>query len=573
MASRNRAIVPTVVALTVMMTGAATARLEAQGPPPAVREAVRALVTTLEAGGEEHARTFVAERLTDDYRARLGAGALQHVRSLQEATRLAHGDVGLDRLPDGAMRLSLTGRERRELVIELDEASGRFGRIEVLSPGDTGNEGRSAATNDHLMALERLAPTDAAVSDFVRDRLGAELRARQEETREALRRVARAAAAAGAVMLDADGPYHVLRLRGEGEETTVRVLVGDEPPFPIEELTVESGASTDRPSTPATPIPWEALDDVLTDAESDWGFSGSVLALREGQVVLNEAYGLADREAGRPVGTETVFDIGSQPIDFTRAAIWLLVQRGDVAMNDPIVRFYPDAPADKRAITIEHLMTGASGLPNFHHVASDADWDLSWIDRATAERRILGQPLLFEPGTDRSPSHSAFGLLAAIVERVSGRSYEDVLRTDFFEPLGMARTGPYGDDLGLPASDFAVGYGGYGVGEPNIPPNWGPTSWLIKGSGGMVSTPGDLYRFFQGMLDGEVLVGEAREGYLSRTSSSGATDRGFLFVHAWAGGASRSMILLSQNVDPDRDEAVELRRRLAATVGARVGGG
>lgn len=236
-------------------------------------------------------------------------------------------------------------------------------------------------------------------------------------------------------------------------------------------------------------------------------------------------------------------------------------------MSDPITRFYPDTPVDKRSMTIEHLMTGASGLPNFHHVASDADWDLTWIDRETAEQRILGQPLLFEPGTDRSPSHSAFGLLAAIVEHVSGQSYEDFLESNFFTPLGITRTGPYGDDLGLPLSDFAVGYDGMGVGDPNIPPNWGPTSWLIKGSGGMVSTPSDLHTFFQAMLDGEILTGDAQQGYLNRASSTGATDRGFLFSHSWAGGPSRSMILFSQNVSPDSDEAVELRRRLAATVG------
>ncbi|NNM32216.1 MAG: beta-lactamase family protein, partial [Gemmatimonadetes bacterium] len=170
-------------------------------------------------------------------------------------------------------------------------------------------------------------------------------------------------------------------------------------------------------------------------------------------------------------------------------------------------------------------------------------------------------------------SHSAFGLLAAIVERASGQTYEAFLQEHFFEPAGMIRTGPYGDDLGLPLEEFATGYGDYGLGEPNIPPHWGPTSWLIRGSGGMVSTPHDLYRFFDTIRSGEILTDEALEGYLDRGSSSGATDRGFLFIHAWAGGDSDSMILWSQNAGPDDPRAIELRRRLAATVGARLGGG
>ena len=88
----------------------------------------------------------------------------------------------------------------------------------------------------------------------------------------------------------------------------------------------------------------------------------------------------------------------------------------------------------------------------------------------------------------------------------------------------------------------------------------------------MVSTPLDLYRFFETMRSSEILTGEALEGYLNRGSSSGATDRGFLFIHAWAGGDSDSLILWPQNAKPDDPEAVELRRRLAATVGARLGG-
>lgn len=550
-----------------------------QGPPPVVREAVGALMGMLESGDETSARSFADERLSEAYETRLGDGAVAYFRSLQTETRGALGNVGVERSEDGSLMLNLSGPSgRASLRLLLDTDTGRFDDIELLDvsegsragPGGGGApEGRAGAVQDHLRALELLTPDDAQVSDFRRRRMSPTLRSRPEIP-GLLRTVARAASSAGAVGVDGDGPYHVLSLRG-GLNATVRIRVGDARPFLIEELTVDTtgAASGEGSAAPVEPLPWRDLEATLA-AAVDWGFSGTVLAVRDGQIVHHQGYGFADRESGRPNDVETVYDIGSQPIDFTRAAIWLLVQRGELSMDDAVSRFYPDAPADKRGITLRHLMEGSSGLPNFHHRASDEDWDLSWIEREMAEERILNASLLFEPGSNTALSHSAFGLLAAIVERVSGQAYEDFLEVNFFEPVGMERTGPYGDDLGLPESAFAVGYGDYAASEPNIPPEWGRTSWLIKGSGGMVSTPLDLYRFFEAMRSGEILRGAAREGYLQRGSSTGATDRGFLFVHAWPGGDSDSMVLFTQNALPDHPESRVLRRRLAAMVQARL---
>ena len=98
---------------------------------------------------------------------------------------------------------------------------------------------------------------------------------------------------------------------------------------------------------------------------------------------------------------------------------------------------------------------GESGMPNFHHRAGDADRDLSWIDREIAERRILTAPLLFPPGEGNAHSHSAFTLLSAIVERVTDMSYQDFLKDNFFDPVGMTVTGPFGVTLGHPIERFA----------------------------------------------------------------------------------------------------------------------
>ena len=276
---------------------------------------------------------------------------------------------------------------------------------------------------------------------------------------------------------------------------------------------------------------WDDLEARLEEAE-EAGFAGTVLAVRDGEVVLHRGFGLADREHGIPNTRRTIYGIGSTPIDFTRAAIFLLEQEGVLSVSDPITRFLPDVPQDQRRITLGHLLRGESGLPNFHHIpGEDADYDLSWIDRETAVRRILDRELLFAPGEGRSHSHSAFVLLAAIVEIASGTSYGDFLESRFFAPAGMERTGFYGSDLGLDEREFAVGYGGRSAGEVNSPPHWGPTSWLVMGSGGMVSTPGDMFRWVRAIESGEILAGDALEAYRTRGVLVGGSDRGFYFLY------------------------------------------
>jgi CubicO group peptidase (beta-lactamase class C family) len=252
-------------------------------------------------------------------------------------------------------------------------------------------------------------------------------------------------------------------------------------------------------------LTWETLPAWL-EAEAEAGFTGSVLVVRDGEVVVDRGYGLANRELGLANTPDTIFAIGSQPIDFTHAGILWLAQEGKLRLDEPITNYFDDVPADKRAITIEHLMSGASGLPDFHDIPSDRDPDHSWIDRDEAMRRIFAQELLFPPGEGDEHSHSAWGVLAAILEIASGQSYQDFTREHLFAPAGMADTGFNGDPV---AEDrLAIGYGEKADGEINAPPYWGPVSWLVMGSGGQTSTTRDTGRWLDAMRQGKILEPE-----------------------------------------------------------------
>lgn len=273
------------------------------------------------------------------------------------------------------------------------------------------------------------------------------------------------------------------------------------------------GQAQERPADKAVEPPavtWDSLD-ARMKWEADQGFAGVVLLARDGKVAFHKAYGTANREKKIAMRPDTILAIGSTPIDFTTADILFLAERGKLALTDPITKHLPGVPDDKKAMTLDHLMTGRSGLPDFHDVPGDRDKDHSWIDRDEAVRRILGQKLLFEPGRGRRHSHSAFGLLAAIIEIASGQSYQDFTREHLFKPAGMTDTGFFGEKYA--EGRMAVGYGPRTDGDINAPPFWGKTSWLVMGSGGQVSTAEDMWRWAKALRGGKILNERSLKAY------------------------------------------------------------
>jgi CubicO group peptidase (beta-lactamase class C family) len=348
----------------------------------------------------------------------------------------------------------------------------------------------------------------------------------------------------------------------EGTRTLLRFRIQTSPPYKIVGMAMEEGGR--REKAQIEPVTWETLEDRLQKEEAE-GFSGVVLIVRDDRVILHKGYGLANKECRIPNSIETVFAIGSTPIDFTKAAVLKLSDLGQLRLSDPIGKFLPDIPEDKQSMTIEHLMTGRSGLPNFHHIpGQDEDYDLTWIDRQTALDRILGQKLLFAPGKGEQHSHSAWVLLAAIMEIVSGKSYKEFLEEHFFVPAGMERTGLYQDAAAFREEEVAVGDSPNKTGKINAPQYWGQTSWLVMGSGGMVSNPGDLYKWIQALRSGKLLSNESLKKYWSNGVLAGGNDRGFLCMYTEGPGSL--MILCSNSHSGMNDRASGLGRALARLV-------
>lgn len=416
---------------------------------------------------------------------------------------------------------------------------------------------RDEAVLGHAHAFETAgeSATEDLLADFER-RLTAEFMA--ETTREQrlslLLNIHEAASAArGAMIGEADGAIRLTLMADPPLEIEFRVE--DQPPYAIRSLHIAQSE--------AIGLTWDNVATKFDELEAG-GFSGVAHIMRDGIIELQQAYGDSNRELGYRTRLNTVYGIGSTPIDFTVAGVLLLAQQGKLSLHDTVDKYFDEVPADKRSLTINHLISGQSGLPDFHDTDSDWDADLAWIDRDTAVQRILGQPLLFAPGENNAHSHSAYGLVAAIIELVSGKSYFDFISEAFFRPAGMQRTGMYGDDRGLSLRDFAVGYGPSSVGVPNIPPNWGPTSWLVLGSGGMYSTLGDMLKFYRFVQSGEVLQNEYAERMSGETVAIGGSNRGFYFFYASNGKGNAAMLLM--NGEGRRPEIQAMSRALEGLV-------
>ncbi|HEX6904063.1 MAG TPA: serine hydrolase [Thermoanaerobaculia bacterium] len=182
----------------------------------------------------------------------------------------------------------------------------------------------------------------------------------------------------------------------------------------------------------------EAYADKLLSAAYPADQPGAaVLVVKDGQTVLRKGYGLANVELGVPVSPDMVFEIGSVTKQFTAAAILLLQERGQLRVEDDITKYLTDYPTHGEKVTIEHLLTHTSGIPSYTGMPE-------WLPRVREDMSLdtlIGlfkdKPFDFKPGAEWRYNNSGYILLGAIVEKVSGKSYERFVEEELFPKAGM----------------------------------------------------------------------------------------------------------------------------------------
>lgn len=251
--------------------------------------------------------------------------------------------------------------------------------------------------------------------------------------------------------------------------------------------------------------PAQHLDRYLTGWVDMERFSGNVLLAKNGKVLFRKSYGMADIENDVPNKADTVFRIGSMTKSFTALAVLQLRERGRLALEDPLAKHLPETPAAWRAVTIHHLLTHSSGVPDISRAAPYSDYaDPQRIEKAL--EAVKDKPLQFDPGNRFAYSNSGYMLLGRVIEKLSGMKYEDYLAANILQPAGMIHTGLDRNEriLRHRAAGYVVRDGQ--LANAIQDEMMGPFS-----AGGLYSTVDDLLRFDQALSTGKLVKKETIE--------------------------------------------------------------
>jgi CubicO group peptidase (beta-lactamase class C family)/lysophospholipase L1-like esterase len=213
---------------------------------------------------------------------------------------------------------------------------------------------------------------------------------------------------------------------------------------------------------------------------------------RDGRIVLEKAYGMADLEHDVPNRPDTIFEAGSVSKQFTAAAVLLLAQDGKLALDEPVRKYLPELPEHAAPITIRQMLQHTSGLRDWGSIESIAGWPRG--TRVYTHAHVLDilsrqQALNFAPGTRWSYSNSGYNLAVILVSRVAAESFAEFTRKRIFEPLGMTHTS-WRDDYTRVVKGRAIAYAPSGAGYAADMPFEN-----VHGNGGLLTTVGDLLRW------------------------------------------------------------------------------
>lgn len=266
----------------------------------------------------------------------------------------------------------------------------------------------------------------------------------------------------------------------------------------------------------------DPVDDELAAALKTVKAPGvSVMAAKDGKVMLEKGYGLANVEHKVPMTKDSVHELASVSKQFTAVAILLLAQDGKLGVEDKISKYFPGQGDDWDKITVLHLLHHTSGLPDYLEVLADISKD--WTAKQMAEA-VGNKPLNFEPGSKFEYSNTGYMLLGLIIEKASGKGLGEFVKTRLFEPTKMSKSRL--NTMAAVVPGLAYGY------DPDDKGGWvretfTSESLCVTGDGEIMSTVGDLWKWNEALHHGKILDAKHYEIFITPTKVSAQNGSGY----------------------------------------------
>lgn len=249
--------------------------------------------------------------------------------------------------------------------------------------------------------------------------------------------------------------------------------------------------------------------DELLNKYAEYGlFNGSVLVSENGNVILAKGYGYSNIDSKIECTPETKFRIGSITKQFTSMLVMQLVEKGKIKLDGKLsdyLTYYRKDNGDK--ITVHHLLTHTAGIPNYTNDRAFMETQLNnkFTPKELIEKYCSGN-LEFDPGTNWNYSNSGYIILGAIIEEVTGKKYEDVLKESILIPLEMNNTGYEHNEIKM--TNQAIGY-------DNRPDGVIVSKFIDMtipfAAGAMYSTVEDLYKWDRTLYTDKLISNELKE--------------------------------------------------------------
>lgn len=229
--------------------------------------------------------------------------------------------------------------------------------------------------------------------------------------------------------------------------------------------------------------------DQLLEQKFSKQFGYSVLVAHQGKPVFRKYDGYAQKRAKQLVNSQTLFHIASITKSVTAVGIFKLIEQGKVKLNDPITKFFARVPKDKQSITIAHLLSHRSGFKQ-NYVCDGVG------NAAKAQKKLLKDKLKFSPGSGFAYSNQNYEMLALIIEKVGGKTYERYIRETILKPLDMTQT-RFWEEANKLSETASI--------NTTFSARTRRKNWGYTGSGGLYATAVDLWKFWQGVMNYQVI--------------------------------------------------------------------